>query len=144
MIPLSRRSAADQARLLDFAELVAWEIVDEVHDARALVRGEEAGDVIDELLLGRLGAVAQDDPGDHALAEVGIGRAGYRGVVHCRVLTKRGLDLTGADLVAAAFDEVGCPPSDYAHIAVGLDCGEIAGTKPAVARHRLGRRVWTI
>ncbi len=56
--------------------------------------------MVDELPFGRVGAVAQDHPGDHALAEIVIGLAGDRGVIDRRMLAQRPLDLAGADLVA--------------------------------------------
>jgi hypothetical protein len=76
------------------------------------VRCQQPGDVVGDLALcgGRVGR--RDDPGDDPLAQVGIGLGRDRSVCDTRMLKERGLDLAGADLEAAALDQVGGPPAD--------------------------------
>ena len=70
--------------------LVARQRVEVAHDARALVRGEQPRDVVGELVVvGRLGGRRRHDPGDDALAQVGVGLAGDRGLDHGGVLEQR-------------------------------------------------------
>src|SRR3954452_130481 len=129
-----------QALLLDLAELVARQLVDEVHDPRALVRRQQPRDGVRELVRLDRGAVAPDDPRDDALPEVVVGLARDRGVVDGVVLAQRGLDLARADLVAAALDQVRGAAADDPDVAALGARGEVAGAEPALA-HRLLRGV---
>ena len=74
----STRTAAErlaQLGLDDLAHRVAGQLVEEAHLARALVRRELGGHVVDQLALAG-GSRLGDDPGDDPLAEVVVGRAG--------------------------------------------------------------------
>ena len=57
--------------------------------------------MIGELALGRWWLIGRNDPRHDPLAEIGIGLPGDRDLGDARVLEQRGLDLAGADLVAA-------------------------------------------
>src|SRR3954468_3225782 len=138
----SRRLLRDlglQPLLLDLAELVARQLVDEVDDPRALVRREQPRDRVRELAGVDGGALAPDDPRHDTLAEVLVGLAGDRGVLDGLVLAQRGFDLAGADLVAAALDEVRRAPPDDADVVARGAGGEVARAEPAVAHRLLGR-----
>src|SRR5512132_765173 len=141
--PGARRSARGrdlESLLLHLAHLVARQPVEEVHDARALVRGEHRGDVIDELLPGGRRAGPRHHPGDDPLTHVRVGLAGHGGLEDVGMLEQGALDLAGADLEAAALDEVGRAPPDDADVAVRRPGGEVAGVKPPIAQ-RPRRRV---
>src|SRR6185437_11805923 len=101
-----------QPRLHHLAHRVARQRVHEADLAWALVRREQAGDVVAELVRIGRGALRGDDPSHDALAEVGVGRAGHGDLGDGLVLEQRALDLARADLEAAALDEVGGAPAD--------------------------------
>ena len=116
------------------------QVVDEADGARALMWVEHARDVADELAAADLFAGAAHDPLDDTLAQVVVGFAGHRNVLHGGVLTKHVLDLAGADLVPAALDEVQRAAADDMQIAVGGACRQVARREPALVEG-LGRGV---
>src|SRR4051794_691412 len=107
-----------QRRLGDLAHRVARERVEEADLARALVRREQAGGGVGELLLPGALVALDHDPGHDPLTEVLVGLAGDRRLGDRGMLEQRVLDLARADLVAAALDQVGRAPADDADVAV--------------------------
>ena len=95
--------------------------------------------MVDQLLLGRLGARGDHHPGDDPLAEVVVRLARRRRLGHGGMLEQRRLDLTGAHAVPARLDQVGRAAPDDPDVAVSGPGGQVAGAKPAVVHRRCGR-----
>ena len=79
--------------------------------------------------------------GDDPLAQVVVGLADDRGLPDAHVLEERGLDLAGADAVAAGLDQVDGAPTDDPVVAAGVDHRGVAGAEPAVRRPGVGGRL---
>ena len=81
--------------------------------------------------------VAQDDAGAHALAEIGVGHGDAGDVLHRRMRQDQVLDLLGADLLAAAVDQVLLAALDHV-VARGMLAHQIARAVEAVGGESRG------
>ena len=113
--PRSRRGRSSFAKFLlhDLAHRVARQLVEVADLARALVRGQQPRDVVDDLLLGR----GWSPPAGTIHATMRSPRSGSGSPVTAASLTRgcsssAALDLARADLEAAALDQVGGPAAD--------------------------------
>ena len=122
-----------EALLRHLAEIGERQIIEDEQalgklDLRHLLGFEKA----DQLVEGERAAGLRHDAGAHALAELGIGHRHAGDVLHRVVREDEVLDLLGADLLAAAIDEILLAALD--HVVAGrMLAHQIAGAVEAIA-----------
>src|SRR6266540_1883994 len=95
-----------QGEFLDLAGRGLGQLLDELDPVGGLVVGDDAADVLDELVLSDLGVLLEDHERLGPLAPAVVRHADHGGLQHGRVADHGLLDLDGGNVLAARDDHV--------------------------------------